>query len=552
MFANIIRFRVNWSSSLEAELKLSLAHASALRATSYSNLDRKCYHESLSRRRGLRCHQSYVGILAQGQSNGTVMEFNIPTEEEPYPDPPNTTTFGAEGRISYVQKIITCKLDSGKEYVCIADSFDISLTSQITVARKGGVVQMYDLNSLQLEREWKGHCKEVNDPIIGLEFLNDHLYTCSAMGRVIVRDLLDEDSEFSYWYTKIREPVSAFRIHPNQPDIVASGGKDKDLEVVQLMSPQASDSRLGMVRANWFMQMIHNEDVGHQRLRTKWQAKRNPNEFEFRPQVWVSDIQFLDTSRPTHLGWRLAASTRYGEINIYETASSKRPVLSVMVSDYPLVNLWFGGNERELLYTNTQNGVGVFDSVTGKVVKMKGEAGTSMLHVSAAYKDGKPEFPEIQGPRIGASSQSILYPEEENSMDSSTQTDSQNSTATQEISASRTASPVSVSMPSVTAGPIMVSGGLDTYLRVYDLQAAQMVSKINTNAKISDVWIIDAGPMPRPEENIRSSLRRRRESITEPDDGETIPSENGPENKRQRYDSPEPNAATSFNEHGMA
>lgn len=398
---------------------------------------------------------------------------------------------------------------------------------------------------MKLETEWKGASKKATDPIVGLEFANDKLYSCSAHGRVIVRDLQSEDSEFSFWSANLKEPISAFRIHPNQPEIVSSGGKDRDLEVMQLFNPQTSDSRLGVVRANWLLHVLQSDDMGQQRLRKKWHSKRpRADESGFRCPTWTSDIQFLDTGRSPRLGWRLIESTRYGHVNIYETKLSQSPVVSVLTSFHPLVNLWFGGNEYEVIYTDTQNGVGVFDSVSGQAVKMKGEAGSSMLHIHASYKDGKSEFPEIQGERVGMRTAVLSHLEEEEDRDEeeSSETASILAAMAQDIP-ENTSLPPSPRLPSPSevassqsAGPLLVSGGMDTYLRVYDLQAARMVTKLNTKTKISEVCILDT-TNEAVDDSILGRRRTRRALSEEAEEGQP-PNDNNydkdHDSKRQR------------------
>lgn len=62
------------------------------------------------------------------------------------------------------------------------------------MARKGAVVQMYDSVSYHLVREWKGVTKDMGDPIVGLDFVDGKLCTCSARGKIVITDLTKEDN----------------------------------------------------------------------------------------------------------------------------------------------------------------------------------------------------------------------------------------------------------------------------------------------------------------------------------------------------------------------
>jgi hypothetical protein len=391
---------------------------------------------------------------------------------------------------------------------------------------------MYDINTFQLHSEWRGASKTPTDAIVGLEFAHNRLYTCSAQGRLVVRNLKDNDGEFNYWHSSIKEPVSAFRVHPMQQDVIATGGKDKDLEVMELYNNQAEMRNFGESRPHWILQALQADDSPiHQRVRTKWHAKTaryqlgsNNNRYrnstngdiDIDPAgqypIWISDIQFLNLKQPQRLGWRIATTTRYGYINIYETSISRLCVFSVLASNYPLVNLWFGGNEHELIYTDSQYGVGVFDSVSGKLLKMKGEAGSSLVHVHAMYREANNSellaFPEVTETRIGSLQRTAVESDLEEEIDDEVDTNTiinNTTTTTSTILTTTIAENANDDNNTMVSPPIMkpllVSGGLDKYLRVYDLEVANMVAKVRTRDKVSALWVIDA---------TNSSFKRRR------------------------------------------
>lgn len=365
-----------------------------------------------------------------------------------------------------------------------------------------------------------------------MEFRHNQLYTCSSTGELVVRDLKNIPN---YWHAKVKDPISAFRIHPNQPSIIASGGKDKDLEIMDLVAVQDAAPQLNFGRGTWFSQSQEHKDVGSYSPKIKWQAKApKTDEFGYRPQVWISDIQFLDVTRPSHLGWRIAASTRYGEINLYETGVSRRPILSVHVSTHPLVNLWFGGNEHELVYSSTHTEVGVFDSVSGSYQNLRGESGTSMQRVSIAYNNSNTDFP-VNGDRVGTDSQS-LYEEEEEEEDKHVA-----SLETGPVNRSLSSARISVSRKEGT-GLFLVSAGLDTYLRVYDIHKADLVYKINTNYKLTQVCLLNTDSSP--QSITRNGLRRRRhDSIFGSEDDETSCSNEPSSNKRRATVAPSPGSS---------
>lgn len=387
---------------------------------------------------------------------------------------------------------------------------------------------MYDINTFQLYSEWRGASKTPTDAIVGLEFAHNRLYSCSVQGRLVIRNLKDHDGEFNYWHSSVKEPVSSFRVHPLQDGIIATGGKDKDLEVMELYDTHPERLSMGESRPHWILQALQADtSLINQRVRIRWQAKTaratknshrhfdntsnlEENDIDQLDQypVWISGIQFLNLNQPKRLGWRIATTTRYGYINIYETSISRRCVFSILASNYPLVNLWFGGNERELIYTDSQYGVGIFDSVSGELSKMKGEAGSSMVHVHAMYRETRNYnsliFPDVTETRIGElkreADDSYLEEEFENYINNISSSAAASTMRTTPITTITNNENTTITSPLITK-PLLVSGGLDKYLRVYDLEAANMVLKVRVCNKISDLWIIDTA---------NSSLKRQR------------------------------------------
>jgi hypothetical protein len=66
------------------------------------------------------------------------------------------------------------------------------------VARKGGIVQMYDTVGFTLVREWKPATSSCTEPIVALEFVDGKLCTCTVSGHIVIRDLDSPDSGVSF------------------------------------------------------------------------------------------------------------------------------------------------------------------------------------------------------------------------------------------------------------------------------------------------------------------------------------------------------------------
>lgn len=54
------------------------------------------------------------------------------------------------------------------------------------------------MKGFELVKEWKGATKKADDAISALQYSNGKLCSCSVEGKVAIRDLTDDDSDFSY------------------------------------------------------------------------------------------------------------------------------------------------------------------------------------------------------------------------------------------------------------------------------------------------------------------------------------------------------------------
>lgn len=395
--------------------------------------------------------------------------------------------------------------------------------NQIAVGRKGGIVQLYDADTFTQIKEWKNASRDSNDPLVSIEYHSDIIYSCSAEGVVHAYHIHDD----RYGITFINDPVSAFRIHPKHTSIFAYGGMNRPLEVYQITS------------------LLQNKKCSNIKYQKIFRARRTlSDETAKRHAVWISDLQFLNTSRPVARdGLRIAVTTRFGEILLYETTVSSRPIIQVLASFHPLIQLWFGGNEHELLFCDTQFNIGTFDSVTGESgPKLTGQPSSRILSMSAAYQgklsdSSEPTFP-VRRERVGQLRQvspgyeeqmeqlSILESLNDHSrvpLFSELLSRANNLRGADSRHASTPVNEASAESAEPTSSPpiILAAGGLDSYLRIFDLSDETDTFKININSRISKVLILNSRPVEEedienvkePEETEREKLKRKDESI---------------------------------------
>ncbi|ODV88447.1 hypothetical protein CANCADRAFT_46332 [Tortispora caseinolytica NRRL Y-17796] len=249
-----------------------------------------------------------------------------------------------------------------------------------------------------------------------------YLFACGSNGTIVHSDVSNEDipiKESSSNRTKSRHGLSAFRAHPVQQRVIAYGGKETELTLTTIEGLESGVSR--------------------------FKAKNVKNdELDLRVPVWVSDIQFLDINRPASEGYRIAISTRYGQIRIYETNVSRRPIRDVEASEYPIVALTIGLADDYLIFSNAQAETCMFNAATGQIGgKFRGASG-STLTLESGYVYG-------------------------------TDSDTEDSRRDK----------------SVPVRGIIATGSLDRVLRVYNVETRSKIAHIYLNSRIISLCIID-------------------------------------------------------------
>lgn len=236
-------------------------------------------------------------------------------------------------------------------------------------------------------------------------------------------------------------------MHPKQPGLAACGGKDRNLELLRIFGDDDDDDGTNVFN-NWV-------------IRRLWAAKNVRSDEYGDPPVWISDIRFLDPVANPDEGYRIATATRYGEIHIYYTLISKRPIYNVRASNHPLSAIWplrsyvhdtTPVHDRSLLWCDAQDKIGKFSTISGKVTnEYKCPAGTAL---------------ELD---------CMMSPPDESDDHSETNSEKMCMFAT---------------------------GGLDGKLRVYDVTSGKLLGIAHVGSKISSVLLLDntvSKPPARPE-----------------------------------------------------
>lgn len=319
------------------------------------------------------------------------------------------------------------------------------LDKWIVSARLGGYVTIYDTyNSSEIPEEnfnlLHSYQLPAEKPISITKFEKwDFVIVAFESSEVFV--LYFNGGEFDVEPLKIEIPprtegklltLSAFTANPYVPGVFACGGKDNDLQVLQLFDKKKKKFGKKDFLTPWPVKVL-------------FQAENvEPDHLDLEVPIWISGILFCADAPKK--GFRLVTSTRHGHIRKYNTVEDAEPTDSYKVCEKPILTLTFATKEQdEILVSDTHTFVARFsltkvDAKAHRIVSAS--AGTF-------YKPSLKLLGKYSGGNTGAIHGVDVY------------------------------------------GGFVALGGLDRYLRVFDIQTRQLVVKIYLGTQISALLITD-------------------------------------------------------------
>lgn len=264
-------------------------------------------------------------------------------------------------------------------------------------------------------------------------------------------------------------PLSVFVANPYEDGIFACGGKENDLQVLKLFDKKKKFKK---------------EDFKNAKLwepKVLFQAENvEPDHLDLTVPIWISGILFVKDAPKK--GYRLVTSTRYGHIRKYNTAEDEEPTESYKVCEKAILTLNFASEAQdEILVSDTHTFVARLslvkvDSKAHKIISAS--AGTfykPSLKLLGKYSEGG-NTGAIHGVDI-----------------------------------------------SLLAG-VVALGGLDRYLRVFNIKTRELVLKVYLGTQVSNVCILDDKDGDEEEEETEDKKR-----LTEEQDDEEFWNELGQE-----------------------
>ncbi|EMG49915.1 NSA1 Ribosome biogenesis protein NSA1 [Candida maltosa Xu316] len=335
----------------------------------------------------------------------------------------------------------------------------------IIATRLGGHVSVYDLNE-EVEQEEKYkllHDFELpvadDDKPIALAKIEilDSIIVAFESSKIF---LIHIDDKFKFKPLEIQlpeyKPISAFTVNPEAENIIALGGKEHDLQIIQIFNKK--------INSTIFKKKNYEKEFQSTVI---FKAKNVKNDhLDLRVPIWITNILFCKNNG--NPGYKLITSTRYGQVRLYDTNEGKKPRKDYPVSQKPIVTLSFANEEQtELIITDTH-------SLMAKYTLEKIDEEAFKTNSASAGDIIRP-VPKLLGKFTGG-----------------------NTGATFAVQVYEN---------------IVAFAGLDRYLRVFDLESREILAKVYVGVEVSSLLILDD-----EDEDDEETKKRKREEEEDDED----------------------------------
>lgn len=231
--------------------------------------------------------------------------------------------------------------------------------------------------------------------------------------------------------------IEDFVSNPNEIGVFAYGGKEIDLKIIRLFSIDKKISKKTF------------ENKEFLKIEKILDCKNVPNDhLDMRVPVWISKIKFFEEENSE--GYKLITATRYGQLRLYDTSKSESPLNDFKINEKPLITLNFANEDQnEIIVTDTHKLVAKYtlSKIDPHGFKISSASAGTIIRPTPKLL-GKYSEGGNTGATFGAD---FAYEE-----------------------------------------GLVAVGGLDRYLRVFEIETRKIVAKVYVGTQISDILFLDA------------------------------------------------------------
>uniref|UniRef100_UPI00358F886B WD repeat-containing protein 74 n=1 Tax=Myxine glutinosa TaxID=7769 RepID=UPI00358F886B len=209
--------------------------------------------------------------------------------------------------------------------MCWADTGE----EQIHLACRNGSVKTFDTGSAGFVSE--RDCTGGEGTFRGVATWGSSLITCVQSGLLKVW----EEDPLNQVELEVGRGVHKMRQNPENPQVVATGGKENDLKIWDLQNPLQPVFKAKNVRNDWL---------------------------DLRVPVWIMDMQFLPQSE------KIVTCTAHYQVRVYDqSGKQRRPILETTFDEFPLTSMALTPQHESVVVGNTHGQVAVIDLRRGMV-----------------------------------------------------------------------------------------------------------------------------------------------------------------------------------------
>lgn len=298
--------------------------------------------------------------------------------------------FCIEGQGNYIQQMMLFKFQ-GRLY--------------LVLARKTGLIQLYEntlaennnrQRSFKLYKEWKHSNMNAQDSIVGIGFVNQqYLYSCSSEGKLVFRDLVNDDADESYRVYLIHKPISCIEIKMASDNkiLAVCSGKNNELKIYEIETnvyEKADD--FAKTLDHFFQIPLSGNDISLnyepvdfgrpmlqlRRRTTSLNLRSSLNERQIHTlmPMWTSSLtreEYVYHTSPMDSisNWIVSifvmpndsgiiiCGTQFGSIIVYDIDEDTTPSKAINLSQFSITTLKLFNNNKFLLWTDSISKAGV-------------------------------------------------------------------------------------------------------------------------------------------------------------------------------------------------
>lgn len=285
----------------------------------------------------------------------------------------------------------------------------------LAFARSHGLLQLFEDKSdtrnpgrsFKLYKEWKHASFSNFDSIIALEFVsNRYLFTASSEGKLVFRDLLNDDHRNSHKVYVVHESILCIKIRPMSDNvfIVATAGRNAEVKFYKInITPSSTKEDFPESLMEFFKSPSQDEhfdsspylentsDTQGLRLRRFSNSILRTNLFDRQVENLVpfwsassAKSDYLYYTSPSNIvtNWtvsivisnsdpkKIICGTQFGRILFYNTQRSTARQSVLNVSQFPIKCMELFSDDRLLLFCDALSNVGIMKMSNKKITNL--------------------------------------------------------------------------------------------------------------------------------------------------------------------------------------